>query len=60
MRRGRRKPTHGSCLAAIRAWVKNDPLLREVTPEMIAQAACFVLGVFVLAFAAKGWVVTWM
>lgn len=52
--------THGACLAALHAFVKEDPLLREVTPEMIAQAAGFVLGVFVLAFAAKGWVVTWM
>lgn len=60
MRRGQGKPTRGSCLAAIRAWMESDPLLREVTPEMIAQAACFVFGVFVLLFAAKGWVVTWM
>lgn len=52
--------THGGCLAALRAFVENDPLISAVTPEMIAQAAGFVLGVFVLAFAAKGWVVTWM
>ncbi len=52
--------THATCWQAVRAFVENDPLLREVTPEMIAQAACFVLGVFVLALAAKGWVVTWM
>lgn len=56
----RNEKTHGQCLAALRAFLKSDPLLREVTPEMIAQAAGFVLGVFVLAFAAKGWVVTWM
>lgn len=52
--------THATCWRAVRAFVENDPLLREATPEMIAQAACFVLGVFVLALAAKGWVVTWM
>lgn len=52
--------THATCWRAVRAFVENDPLLREATPEMIAQAACFVFGIFVLALAAKGWVVTWM
>ncbi len=52
--------THGESLAALRAFVQNDPLLREVNIEMVAQAACFVIGIFVVLFAAKGWVVTWM
>lgn len=55
-----KEKTHGSCLAALRAFVKNDPLLSGFTWEMLAQAACFVLGIFVVLFAAKGWVLTWM
>lgn len=55
----RNEKTHGSSLAAFRAFVKNDPLLGGFTLEMLAQAACFVLGIFVVLFAAKGWVVTW-
>lgn len=55
-----KEKTHGGCLTAIRAFIANDPLLREVNIEMVAQAACFVVGIFVVLFAAKGWVVTWM
>ena len=46
-------------MAAIRAFVESDPLLREVDIEMVAQAVCFVVGIFVVLFAAKGWVLTW-
>ena len=56
----RNEKTHGESLAAIRAFFKNDPLLREVNIEMVAQAVCFVVGIFVVLFAAKGWVITWM
>lgn len=56
----RNERTHGESLAAIRAFLESDPLLREVDIEMVAQAACFVLGIFVVLFAAKGWVLTWM
>lgn len=55
-----KEKTHGGCLPALRAFIANDPLLREVNIEMVAQAACFVVGIFVVLFAAKGWVVTWM
>lgn len=55
-----KEKTHGDCLAAIRAFLKNDPLIGGFTLEMLAQAACFVLGIFVVLFAAKGWVLTWM
>ena len=55
----RNKKTHGACLPALRAFIANDPLLREVNIEMVAQAACFVAGIFVVLFAAKGWVITW-
>lgn len=55
----RNEKTHGESLAALRAFVQNDPLLREVNIEMVAQAACFVLGIFVVLFAVKGWVLTW-
>lgn len=55
----RYEKTHGQCLAALRAFIKSDPLLREVNIEMVAQAACFVVGIFVVLFAAKGWVLTW-
>ena len=54
-----RGKAHGGILADIRALVKNDPLLREVDIEMVAQAICFAIGVFVVLLAAKGWVVTW-
>ena len=54
-----KEKTHGDCLAALRAFIKSDPLLREVNIEMVAQAACFVVGIFVVLFAAKGWVLTW-
>lgn len=56
----RNEKTRGACLAALRAFVKNDPLLSGFTREMVAQAACFVVGIFVVLFAAKGWVLTWM
>ena len=46
-------------MPALRAFIANDPLLREVNIEMVAQAACFVAGIFVVLFAAKGWVLTW-
>ena len=55
----RNEKTHGACLPALRAFVKNDPLLSGFTWEMVAQAACFVVGIFVVLFAAKGWVLTW-
>lgn len=55
-----KEKTHGTCLAALRAFVENDPLLRGFTPEMLAQSALFVAGMFVALFALKGWVVTWM
>ena len=55
-----KEKTHGNGLAAVRAFIKSDPLLREVNIEMVAQAACFVVGIFVVLFAAKGWVITWM
>ncbi len=55
----RNERTHGESLAAIRAFVESDPLLREVDIEMVAQAVCFVVGIFVVLFAAKGWVLTW-
>ena len=54
-----KEKTHGNGLAAVRAFIKSDPLLREVNIEMVAQAACFVVGIFVVLFAAKGWVLTW-
>ena len=54
-----KQKTHGTPPSMIRALVKNDPLLREVDIEMVAQAICFAIGVFVVLFAAKGWVVTW-
>ena len=56
----RNEKTRGGCLPALRAFIANDPLLREVNIERVAQAACFVAGIFVVLFAAKGWVVTWM
>lgn len=56
----RNERTHGESLAAIRAFLESDPLLREVDIEMVAQAACFVLGIFVVLLAVKGWVLTWM
>ena len=55
-----KEKTHGTCLAALRAFAENDPLLREVDIEMIARAALFASVAFVALFALKGWVVTWM
>lgn len=55
-----KEKTHGSCLAALRAFIKNDPLLSGFTLEMLAQAALGIIGVFVILLAVKGWVVTWM
>lgn len=55
----RNEKTHGGCLAALRAFAKTDPLLREVDVEMVAHAALFVACLFVFALAAKGWAVTW-
>lgn len=55
-----KEKTHGTCLAALRAFIKSDPLLREVDAQMIARAALFAAGIFVGLFALKGWVVTWM
>lgn len=52
--------THAICWQAVRAFLENDPLLREVDGRMIAQSAAFVAGIFVIALAAKGAVVTWM
>lgn len=55
----RNEKTHGGCLPALRAFLKNDPLIGGFTLEMLAQAVCFVVGIFVVLFAAKGWVLTW-
>lgn len=55
----RNEKTHGGCLPALRAFFKSDPLINGFTWEMLAQAACFVVGIFVVLFAAKGWVLTW-
>ena len=52
--------THGGCLAALHAFLKADPLFGRVDGRMIAQSAAFVAGIFVIALAAKGAVVTWM
>lgn len=54
---------HGSFLADVRALIESDPFLDEVDGKMIAECAvwalCFVAGVAILLFAAKGWVLTW-
>lgn len=55
-----KEKTHGSCLAALRAFIKNDPLISGFSFEMLAQAALGIIGVFVVLLAVKGWVLTWM
>ena len=55
-----KEKTHGDCLAAIRAFFKNDPLISGFSLEMLAQATLGIIGVFVILLAVKGWVVTWM
>ena len=56
----RNEKTHGACLPALRAFVKNDPLISGFSFEMLAQATLGIIGVFVVLLAVKGWVVTWM
>lgn len=52
--------THGGCLPALRAFLKNDPLISGFSFEMLAQATLGIIGVFVVLLAVKGWVLTWM
>lgn len=52
--------THGGCLAALHAFVSNDPLLREVDGKMIAQAAGVVAAFAVYMLAIKGVVSIWL
>lgn len=51
--------THGGCLPALRAFVANDPLLREVDGKMIAQAAGAVAAFAAYMLAVKGVVSIW-
>ena len=46
--------THGGCLAALHAFVKEDPLLRGVDGKMIAQAAGAVAAFAAYMLAVKG------
>ena len=52
--------THGGCLAALHAFVKEDPLLREVDGKMIAQAAGVVAAFAAYMLAVKGVVSIWL
>lgn len=56
----RNERTHGGCLAALHAFVKEDPLLREVDGKMIAQAAGVVAAFAVYMLAVKGMVSVWL
>lgn len=56
----RNERTHGESLAAIRAFVANDPLLREVDGKMIAQAAGVVAAFAAYMLAVKGVVSIWL
>lgn len=50
----RNERTHGGCLAALHAFVKEDPLLRGVDGKMIAQAAGVVAAFAAYMLAVKG------
>lgn len=52
--------THGESLAAIRAFIANDPLLRGVDGKMIAQAAGVVAAFAAYMLAVKGMVSIWL
>lgn len=52
--------THGESLAAIRAFIANDPLLRGVDGKMIAQAAGVVAAFAAYMLAVKGVVSIWL
>lgn len=52
--------THGESLAAIRAFIANDPLLRGVDGKMIAQAAGAVAAFAAYMLAVKGMVSIWL
>lgn len=52
--------THGGCLPALRAFVKEDPLLRGVDGKMIAQAAGAVAAFAAYMLAVKGVVSVWL
>lgn len=52
--------THGESLAAIRAFIANDPLLRGVDGKMIAQAAGVVAAFAAYMLAVKGMVSVWL
>lgn len=56
----RYEKTHGQCLAALRAFVKEDPLLRGVDGKMIAQAAGVVAAFAAYMLAVKGVVSVWL
>ena len=47
-------------MAALHAFVSNDPLLREVDGKMIAQAAGVVAAFAVYMLAIKGVVSIWL
>ena len=49
-----RGKARGGILADLRALVENDPLLREVDIEMVAQAICFAVGVFAVPLVYRG------
>lgn len=52
--------THGACLAALRAFVANDPLFGRVDGKMIAQAAGAVAAFAAYMLAVKGVVSIWL
>lgn len=52
--------THGACLAAIRAFIANDPLFGRVDGKMIAQAAGVVAAFAAYMLAVKGVVSVWL
>ena len=52
--------THGACLAALHAFVKEDPLLRGVDGKRIAQAAGAVAAFAAYMLAVKGVVSVWL
>lgn len=52
--------THGGCLTALHAFVKEDPLLRGVDGKMIAQAAGAVAAFAAYMLAVKGMVSIWL
>ena len=52
--------THGGCLAALRAFVANDPLFGRGDGKMIAQAAGAVAAFAAYMLAVKGVVSIWL